>query len=61
MKKILDVMKKIIFSGFLIYGYNLLIFSFTDIIPINIYTIGSISYFGVPMLFVLIFLQKIYF
>ena len=61
MKKILNVIKKIMFSTFLLYGYNLMVYSIGDMIPINIYTVGFISYFGIPMLFVFIFLQKIFF
>lgn len=50
-KKIIQVLKKIIFSSFLLYGYNILIEPLELIIPINIITVGIISIFGIPALF----------
>lgn len=51
LKKIVKVLKKIIFSSFLLYGYNILIEPLGLIIPINIITVGIISIFGIPALF----------
>lgn len=61
LRKIFSFLKKIIFSTFLLYGYNLIATSFNMVIPINLITILSISIFGIPALisfivmFVLIF------
>ncbi len=55
-KKVLNVIKKIIISSFLLYGYNLIVQPLGLIIPINIITIGAVSLFGVPALLSLIFM-----
>lgn len=53
-KFILKIIKKIIISSFLLYGYNLLVQPIGLIIPINIFTIGIISILGIPSLLCLI-------
>ena len=55
-KKVLNVIKKITISSFLLYGYNLIVQPLGLIIPINIITIGAVSLFGVPALLSLIFM-----
>lgn len=57
LKKILKIMKRIIVSSFLLYGYNLLVQPVGLMIPINIITILSISILGVPSLLCLIFIM----
>lgn len=54
MKKILELVKKIVISGFLLYGYNLIAVNFNMILPINIITILSITFLGSPALFALV-------
>lgn len=54
MKLVFKVIKKIILSIFLLYGYNLIAVNFNMIIPINIFTIGSIYTLGIPSLFALL-------
>ena len=54
MKIIGAILKKIIFSAFLLYGYNLIAVNFNMIIPINIYTIGLVSVLGIPSVLALI-------
>ena len=46
MKFILFVVKKIILSAFILYGYNLIAVNFNMIIPINVYTLGFITFLG---------------
>ena len=58
-KKIFEVIKKIIFSSFLLYGYNLIAVSFEIIIPINIITIAILTILGYPSLFSLILIQTL--
>ena len=54
MKYIINYTKKIIFSSFLLYGYNLIAVNFNLLIPINILTILIITFLGVPGMFALI-------
>jgi len=57
LKIILKVIKRIIISSFLLYGYNILVQPVGLIIPINIFTIAAISILGVPALLCLIFIM----
>lgn len=61
MKKIWQLLKKIIISIFILYGYNLIAERFNLVIPINVFTVGSISLLGFPMLFVLVLLKVLMF
>ena len=61
LKKIFVVIKKIVFSSFLLYGYNLLAVPLNIIIPINFFNIGIISVLGIPALFSLIFIHILIF
>jgi len=60
-KKLKKVLKKIIFSSFLLYGYNVLAAPLSIIIPINILNIGIITILGIPALFALIFIHILIF
>lgn len=55
MKLILKILKRIVFSSFLLYGYNILIGPLNLIIPINIITVSALSIFGIPALLSFIF------
>lgn len=48
LKSLINILKKVIFSFFLLYGLNLLVNSFNVVIPMNIFTIGTITFLGVP-------------
>lgn len=54
MKFMLFVVKKIILSAFILYGYNLIAVNFNMIIPINVYTLGFITFLGSPALIALV-------
>ena len=54
LKKIFKLIKKIIVSVFLLYGYNLIASPLGFIIPINFITIILISLLGIPALLSLI-------
>lgn len=54
LKKIFSLLKKIIISAFILYGYNLIAAPLNIMIPINIITIALISVLGLPALFSLI-------
>ena len=51
MKKLFDIIKRVIISGFLLYGYNLIAVNFNMILPINFITLLSITFLGAPALF----------
>ncbi|MBE6144624.1 MAG: hypothetical protein E7169_03515 [Firmicutes bacterium] len=53
-KKIFVITKKIVFSAFLIYGFNLVASPLNLIIPINFITVGLITVLGLPALLSLI-------
>ena len=55
LKIILKMIKRIVFSSFLLYGYNILIGPLNLIIPINIITVSALSIFGIPALLSFIF------
>ena len=54
MKKVIDLLKKVVISGFLLYGYNLIAVNFNMIIPINIFTVLGVALLGAPALVALI-------
>lgn len=57
LKLMFKIIKRIIISSFLLYGYNLLVQPVGLIIPINIFTVGALSLLGVPALLSLIFIM----
>lgn len=61
MKKNLKILKKIIYSVFLIYGYNLITYPLNLIIPINIMTVLFIVIFGPLSLLSLIIIKLLIF
>lgn len=54
MKKIIEIVKKIVISGFLLYGYNLIAINFNMILPINFITLFSVAFLGAPALVALV-------
>ena len=61
MKKISKILKKIIFSFLLLYTYNLVAVSFNLIIPINIFTIGILSFLDAPGLILMVVVLKFFY
>ena len=61
MKKVWRILQKIIISTFILYGYNLIATRFNLVIPIDVFTVGSVSILGFPMLFVLVLLKVLMF
>lgn len=59
MRKILDLLKRIVLSFVILYGYNLIAANFNMVIPINIITVGVIAILGVPSLVALLLLKVI--
>ena len=56
-KQALILVKKMIFSSFLLYGYNIIAEPIGIYIPINVPTILIVVLFGYPSLFSLILIQ----
>ncbi len=54
MKNIMLLIKKIVLSAFVLYGYNLIAVNFNMIIPINYITIGLMTVLGAPVLVALV-------
>ena len=46
MKLVKYLIKKIVYSSFLLYGYNLIAVNFNMIVPINVYTMSIVSVLG---------------
>ena len=60
-KILFNLLKKIVFSVFLIYGFNIIAEPLNLIIPINIITVGAITLLGMPALLSLIAIYFIVF
>lgn len=54
LKKIGVIVRKIIFSFLFLYAYNKIGVSYNLIIPFNYFTVGLITLFGIPSIFLLI-------
>lgn len=61
LKKILEVIKKVIFSVVLLYGFNIIANPINIMIPINLITIGAVTILGFPALFAFIIISIIAF
>lgn len=48
MRVLINMIKKIIFSSFLLYGFNIIAVNFNIVVPINVFTILLITILGVP-------------
>lgn len=60
-KKMFNILKRIIISAFILYGYNLIVTPINLIIPINLITVGLLTVFGIPALFALIIILIVVF
>ena len=60
-KKMFNILKRIIISAFILYGYNLIVTPFNLTIPINLITVGLLTVFGIPALFALIIILIVVF
>ncbi len=54
MKLIFKLLRKIIISSFLLYGYNLLVQPLNLMIPINVITVSAITILGIPGLLAMV-------
>ena len=60
-KKIFNVVKKVVISGFLLYGYNIITAPLNIMVPINFITVSSLTILGFPALFAFILIHIILF
>ena len=56
---VVNYVKKIIMSAFLIYAFNMVAVNFNIVIPINLWTIGFTSFFDISGIVVLLILKVI--
>ena len=54
MKILIKIIKRIVFSLAILYGFNIIMNALNLFIPLNLYTISSIAIFGFPGLFILV-------
>ena len=59
MNKIIILVKRIIFSTFLIYGYNMIAVNFQLVVPINAITISLVTFLGATGLLALVLFKLI--
>jgi len=51
LKKVFHLLKRVVISAFVLYGYNLIAAPLNLIIPINIVTVGVLTLLGMPAIF----------
>lgn len=54
MKKVFEILKKVVLSFVILYSYNLIAVNFNMIIPINLFTVLIVAILGAPALLALI-------
>lgn len=50
----LKLLKRIVFSAFIIYSFNIIAVKFNIVIPINLFTIGFVSILDIPGMTILV-------
>lgn len=60
MKRIFSYFKRVIISGFILYGYNLIAVNFNMMLPINVITLLFITFLGAPALFTLVLFRILF-
>lgn len=60
MKKIMIILKKVVISGFLLYGYNLIAVNFNMTLPINFITLFAVFFLGTPAMVALILFKFLF-
>lgn len=56
---LIDLVKRVVLSAFILYGYNLIAVNFNMTVPINIYTLSFVTFLGSPALIALILFKII--
>lgn len=60
MKLLLKMFRKIIFSAFLLYGYNFIAINFNLLIPINFVSLSLVTFLGSSGLFGLVLFKYLF-
>ena len=60
MKRIFSYFKRVVISGFILYGYNLSAVNFNMMLPINVITLLFITFLGAPALFTLVLFRILF-
>ena len=60
MKRIFSYFKRVVISGFILYGYNLIAVNFNMMLPINVITLLFITFLGAPALFALVLFRILF-
>lgn len=60
MKRIFSYFKRVVISGFILYGYNLIAVNFNMMLPINVITLLFITFLGAPALFTLVLFRILF-
>ena len=58
-KKMFNILKKIVLAAFILYGFNLIMSPLSVIVPINIITVFIVTLLGFPGLFGLIIIMLV--
>ena len=61
MKRVIDVVKKVVLSFVMLYGFNRIGVNFNIIIPINFITLTLVTFLGLPSLLSLVILYVVAF
>lgn len=61
LKKIYNLLKRIVISAFALYGYNLIAAPTGLIVPINVITVSILTILGIPSLLFLIIILVVIF
>lgn len=61
LKKIINLLKKIVISAFILYGYNLIASPLNLIVPINLITVSVMTILGIPAMFAFIIILVVIF
>lgn len=60
MKKLYCILKKVIISSFILYGYNFISSNFNLILPINVISVVTVSVLGSSGLFGLVLFRYLF-
>ena len=60
MKFIYYLLKKIVISSFVLYGYNLIAFNFNLLLPFNLFTVVTVTSLGSSGLFGLVLFKYLF-
>lgn len=59
LKKIFNILKKIVLAAFILYGFNLIMSPLSVIVPINIITVTLVTILGFPGLLGLVVIMLV--